>query len=120
MPLFLAVVFGIIDYGWYFYQRYALVAAVRDGVRYGVTFPSATAAAQAKLQASADVSAPGSPITTAITWGPVGGTGTVSADLAPNKFLTLSASTPFKPLVGFVPVPALVQYTMVMLLENQP
>src|ERR1700710_2016900 len=37
MPLFLALVCGVIDYGWYFYQRYALAAAIRDGIRSGLS-----------------------------------------------------------------------------------
>ena len=38
MPIFLAILFGMIDYGWYFYQKFTLTAAIREGVRYGVTF----------------------------------------------------------------------------------
>ena len=120
MPLFLAVVFGIIDYGWYFYQRYALVAAIRDGVRYGVTVSSASAASTAKARANTDLSAAGSPIDpTAITWGPGVNTGATSG-ISPTAVLTLSASFPFKALVGFVPKPSLVKYQMTMLLEIQP
>ncbi|HEY2729206.1 MAG TPA: TadE family protein, partial [Polyangia bacterium] len=71
LPLFLAILFGIIDYGWYFYQRYALVAAIRDGVRYGATFSEASAWNNAKSQAVTDLKVTGSPINYLdVTWGP--------------------------------------------------
>ena len=121
MPLFLAILFGIIDYGWYFYQRYALVAAVRDGVRYGVTFPAASAQSNAKLQAIADLQVAGSPINYLnVTWGPTSpGTSTLTAPAPAMTVMTLSASMPFKPLAGLVPVPATVRYQFTMLLEQQ-
>jgi len=36
-PLFMTVLFGVIEYGWIFYQRFNIANAVRDGVRQGVT-----------------------------------------------------------------------------------
>lgn len=120
LPLFLAVLFGIIDYGWYFYQRYALDAAVRDGTRYGVTFASGLAWSNAKTRATTDMSAAGSPINSAaVTWLPVAASNQISG-IAPSATLTFGAQLPFNPLVGFVPLPTLVQYQMTMLLEIQP
>jgi Flp pilus assembly protein TadG len=120
MPLFLMVLFGIIDYGWYFYQRYALVAAIRDGVRYGATISSASAASAAKTRAITDLSVAGSPIDpSGITWGPGANAGATSGT-APTAILTMSASFPFKAFVGYVPLPSLVTYQMTMLLEIQP
>ena len=122
IPIFLAVLFGIIDYGWYFYQRYALVAAVRDGIRWGVTSatPSSSAWLNAKARATTDLSATGSPINTAsITWLPQSPTSPISG-ISPTEVLTFGASLAFKPLVGFVPLPTTVKYQMVMLLETQP
>ena len=29
LPIFLSLMFGAIDYGWYFYQKYTLAAAVQ-------------------------------------------------------------------------------------------
>jgi hypothetical protein len=120
LPLFLAVLFGIIDYGWYFYQRYALDAAIHDGIRYGVTFASASAWTSAKTQATTDLSATGSPINPAsLTWLPILPTSPVSGTV-PYEVLTFGAQLAFKPLVGFVPLPTTVKCQMVMLLEKQP
>jgi Flp pilus assembly protein TadG len=122
MPLFLALVCGMIDYGWYFYQRYALAAAVRDGIRSGLSVLStatppndswsiAKARAIAVLTQSKTIPSP----VTSVTWGPATGqyTGAV-----PNMALTLSAQYTFVPLIGFVPLPATpMKYAMTMLLE---
>jgi Flp pilus assembly protein TadG len=123
MPLFLAVVCGMIDYGWYFYQRYALAAAIRDGIRNGLSvlstatppndsWSTAKARAIAVLIQSNTIPTP----STSITWGPTAGgqyTGAV-----PNKALTLSAQYTFVPLIGFVPLPTTpMKYSMTMLLE---
>lgn len=120
LPLFLAVLFGIIDYGWYFYERYALVAAIRDGTRHGVTFASGSAWTKAKARTTTDLSAAGSPIDPAsLTWLPVSPTLPTSG-IVPNEVLTFGAQLTFKPLVGFVPLPTTVKYQMTMLLEIQP
>jgi TadE-like protein len=120
LPLFLAVLFGIIDYGWYFYQRYALDAAIREGIRYGVTFASPSAWTKAQTRATTYLSATGSPVNPAsITWLPISPTNPISG-ANPTWVLTFGAQLAFKPLVGFVPLPTLVKYQMVMLLEIQP
>ena len=59
-PLFCALVFGIIDYGYYFYQRFAMAGAIRDGLRTGVTISQSVAspndcATVAKTIAATDV-----------------------------------------------------------------
>jgi Flp pilus assembly protein TadG len=118
LPLFCLVLFGIIDYGWYFYQKFTLASAVRDGVRTGVTvretdnpdcWQTAVIAAKKNLAA-------GSIVPTSVSWGPsVQYNGT-----APTRTLTLSGTYTFTPLVGFVPLPkAAMTYTMTMLLEQQ-
>jgi hypothetical protein len=122
LPVFLAVVFGTIDYGWYYYQRFTLAAAVRDGIRYGVTVAvSQDPWATAQVRAKADLALSGSPINqTTPTWGPSTNQISTMAGPPPNQFLTLSASMPFTPLVGFVPfLPKTMTYQMSMLLEVQ-
>jgi Flp pilus assembly protein TadG len=114
LPLFCALIFGMIDYGWYFYQRFSVVAAVRDGVRVGVTYINANAYAEAKAQVLADFGASNVP-TGSLTWGP----GTPISGSVPNQTLTLSVRLPFTPLVGFVPTPSTLSSSMTMLLELQ-
>ena len=127
MPIFMAVVCGMIDYGWYFYQRYALAAAVRDGIRNGLSARSTTAAlnpappvapndawsiaktrAIAVLTLSNTIPDP----THSVVWG-----GQYSGAV-PTKAVTLSAQYTFVPLIGFVPLPKTpMTYSMTMLLE---
>jgi len=122
LPIFLAVVFGIIDWGWYYYQRFTLAAAVRDGIRYGVTFSIASDPwTQAQTRAVADLSVSGSPINPGVgmTWGP--SSGKISGSAATfQQYLTLSATRNYTPLVGFIPyLPTTMSYQMSMLLEVQ-
>jgi Flp pilus assembly protein TadG len=116
MPIFCAILFGMIDFGWYYYQRFSLTAAIRDGVRYGVTMTTAADLpwTTAKARAIADL-AGGSVPTGGITWGPTVHT----SGSVPTQTMTLTASMPFTPLVGFVPMPATLSSSMTMLLELQ-
>jgi hypothetical protein len=119
LPIFLAVLFGMIDYGWYYYQRFSLVAAIRDGIRYGVTVAPDTACYPAALQrAKDDLSISGSSINPLnVGWGPL--TKTLDGS-TPAEFLTLSGTLTFVPLVGFIPyLPKTIFYQMSMLLEVQ-
>ena len=123
MPLFLAVVTGMIDYGWYFYQRYALAAAIRDGIRSGLSAlstatPPADSWSRAKARAITVLTRTNTiPFpATAVIWGPAAGSQYTGA--SPTKALTLSAQYTFVPLIGFVPLPATpMKYSMTMLLE---
>jgi hypothetical protein len=128
LPIFLAVLFAMIDYGWFFYQRFTLAAAIRDGVRYGVTVPKCAGPPAcpgpasdpwtvARDRAKADLSLSGSPINP----------GNVTWDLSPNysgawpnEFMTLTGTMNFTPLVGFVKVPKTMSFKMSMILEIQP
>jgi Flp pilus assembly protein TadG len=115
LPLFCAVVFGTIDYGWYFYQRFTLAAAIRDGIRYGVTVPLASDPwTTAQTRAAADL-ASGAISSGSVTWGP----SIKYSGAAPIELVTLSGTLTFRPLVGFVPLPSTMSYSMTMLLELQ-
>jgi hypothetical protein len=119
MPIFIAIVFGMIDYGWYFYQKFTLCAAIRGGVRYGVTFkhnptgsPASDAYVEAKNEAKRRCDS-GSVPAASVSWGG-GVTGT-----APIRRLQLTGTYTFTPLVGLVPMPrSSVSYSMTMLLEK--
>ena len=120
-PIFCAVLFGMIDYGWYFYERFSLAAAVRDGLRVGVTVsPSAASpndySTLALARATADLTASGMTV-------PIG-TFTLSTSLTaastPLKTLTMTGSHAFTPLVNFVALPtAGMTYSMTMIFEQQ-
>jgi hypothetical protein len=127
LPIFLAVVFGIIDWGWYYYQRFTLAAAVRDGIRFGVTFALKDDPwTQAQTRAIADLSVSGSPINSGsagLSWGPsaTASPGRIAGDATTyQQYLTLSATYTYTPLVGFIPfLPTSMTYQMSMLLEVQ-
>jgi Flp pilus assembly protein TadG len=118
LPLFCAVLFGIIDYGWFYYQRFTVAAAIRDGLRTGVTVSqsltkpndySTIAIARAENAMKAAGITPEKDMFT-----------TSTSDNYPKKALTLTANYTFKPLVNFVPLPKKAQsYAMTMMFELQ-
>ncbi len=118
LPLFCAVVFGIIDYGWYFYQRMSIAAAIRDGLRTGVTVSQTATSPNdyvtvATTRAKADLV--GSAIDpSAVTWT------TATSSSYPTASLTLSATYTPKALINFVPFPsAPATFSMTMMFELQ-
>jgi Flp pilus assembly protein TadG len=118
LPLFCAIIFGTIDYGWYFYQRFTLAAAVRDGLRTGVAISQDVVspndcASVAKARAAADLSQAG--LNTSLA-----NFSTSTGSAFPTKTLSLTGTYPFTPLVHFVPLPTNgMSYTMTMLFELQ-
>jgi Flp pilus assembly protein TadG len=127
-PIFLAILFGIIDYGYYFYQRFAISAAVRDGVRLGCTYlsttpPSGDAWSIARDRAKFILQQGQILDYTQVGWGPTAGsqyTTVTTANGDAIKLVTLSASYVFKPMIGLVPLPsAPMSYSMTMMLEQE-
>jgi Flp pilus assembly protein TadG len=119
MPIFVAIMCGMIDWSYYFYQRYALSVAVREGIRVGVAVlstnsPDAWTVAQTR---AAYVLTQGKALDpTAVTWGPASGSRYSSAP--PTMTMTLSASVPYVPLIGFVGLGTrTMSYSMTMMLE---
>lgn len=122
-PLFCALLFGTIDYGWYFYQRFALATAVRDGVRLGVTVrPSASSPndpATLAIQRATDVLKVSAGMAT-VPVGTFTASQGVTSGSAPLKTLLLQGSLAFSPLVNFVKLPtAPMKYSMTMMFEQQ-
>jgi hypothetical protein len=117
LPIFVAIMFGMIDYGWYYYQKFTLCAAIRAGVRYGVTFKDDVANgsspyAEAKAEAERRCDPAVLPKTAITFSGEVSGT-------APIKYLRLRGTYTFTPLVGLVRTPnSSVRYEMTMVLEQ--
>ena len=115
VPLFLMILFGIIEYGWMFYQQSNLASAVRDGLRQGVTvsqIASPDPRALAVKVAQADLLAVGIPSSDAVL-------SATYAGASPTKTMTLSVALTYRPLVGFVKTPAQLHYAMTMMLELQ-
>jgi Flp pilus assembly protein TadG len=114
LPVLMAVVFGILEYGWIFYEQFNLAGAVRDGLRQGVTVsqtanPDPKAFAISKAQA--DLQALGMTTGVAVT--------AAYSGASPTKTMTLTADLTYHKLIGFVPTPAHLKYTMTMMLELQ-
>ncbi|HEX3698708.1 MAG TPA: TadE/TadG family type IV pilus assembly protein [Polyangia bacterium] len=115
LPLFVAVLFGVIEYGWVFYQNFSVASAVRDGLRVGVTVAAAATPdpGTTAVKRTQD-------LLTGVGINPAGVTiNAIYNGSTPSKTLTLSATMPYKALIGFVPVPSKIAYSMTMLLELQ-
>lgn len=113
-PVLLAVLLGVIDYGWYFYREMQVVSAVREGARYGAATPR-TNSPDPVAVATARVR------TTLNAYGLSGGTATVTSVLTgvkPDTLLTVTGTLPYVPIAGFVPVPPTMRATMAMRLED--
>ena len=115
LPLLVTVLFGVIEYGWVFYQNFNVASSVRDGLRVGVTValaasPDPKASAIKKTQ----------DLLTGVGINPASVTINATYNGSPpSKTLTLSASMPYKAIIGFVPAPSTIAYSMTMLLELQ-
>jgi Flp pilus assembly protein TadG len=114
-PLFVAVVFGMLEYGWYFFQQFGVATAVREGARAGVTI---------------DQDATPNPITVAKTRtklvldnvGISYAAGTVDAVYGgsyPSRTMSVIVSLTYKPLLNFMPTPKKLSYTLTMMMELQ-
>jgi Flp pilus assembly protein TadG len=118
LPIFCAVVFGLIDYGWYFYERFTLAAAIRDGLRYAVTL-SQTATNPTPLKAATD-RATADMINAGFNVPNGAFSATSNGEASPGTTMTLSGTFTFTPLVNFVPLPTKpMKYQMTMLFEQQ-
>jgi Flp pilus assembly protein TadG len=115
LPVFMAMLLGIVEYGWVFYQEFNVASAVREGVRAGVTVrqsaspdPVATAVART-TRAMQDLGVDITGATIAATY----------TGAAPTRSLNVRMTMPYVRLTGFVPTPANLAYQMTMLLEQQ-
>jgi Flp pilus assembly protein TadG len=115
LPLFLAVMFGMLEYSWYFYQQFGVASAVREGARLGVTIdmdatPDPRAAAKTRTKAVLDT----------VGIGYSGGTvNAVYAGSYPSRTITVNVDLTYKPLLNFVPTPTKLAYKMTMFMELQ-
>lgn len=115
LPLVVMLVFGMVEYGWVFYQQFNVASAVRQGVRKGVTVAmvaSPDPLAQAKTATESALAAagidPSLASTTAAYSGPPG-----------SVLMTVASSVPYQPIIGLLPAPGHVLYSMTMMMEQQ-
>lgn len=119
LPLFLLLLLGAIDWGWYFVLRETTLNAVREGARIGsVQDDAAEATAAAQVAVASYLAGTGLRAHPATV-----GLGTVTVGGAPVTVLQVSlAGYPAGSITGFAPtrVPATLTATAVMRLEVQP
>ena len=114
LPVIMALLLGVLDYGWYFFQQSAALNAVKDACRVGVSVGEgqdpAARAEQVALQIVEDTGL-GRP-------GDMKVTGVVET-LGGARALRVTLDMPFVPLAGLVPAPSRIRSSRVMLLERQ-
>jgi Flp pilus assembly protein TadG len=113
LPILLAIITAVMEYGWLFLQQANLSAAVRDGARVGSMTAQADgpgAAVETRVRAAmTTLSLPGTAATVT----------TAQSVAAPAEVLTVTVSMTYTPLIGLVPTPANLNARMSMLLEDQ-
>jgi Flp pilus assembly protein TadG len=106
LPLFVALLFGTIDYAWYLYQKFTLASAVQSGVRAALAVketdnPDAWQAAVDAAKAALGQSGAIAPLS--VSFGPAAALRYTG--VRPTRALTLTGQFTFTPLVGLVPMP---------------
>jgi Flp pilus assembly protein TadG len=115
LTAFTALFFGIMDWGWMFYQRSNVMEAVLEACREGVTVsqsatPGPTSVATSTVEE----------ILTEYGFDPDDADILVTTEgSTPDEVLVVSVSVPFDPLLGLVPVPEDLGVEMSMYLELQ-
>jgi len=115
LPVFLALLSGIVDFGWVFFQQTNLQAAVREGARMGA-MTATTATTDPRAVATLRVGAALTEYSLDIDGGKVTA---VYAGSSPNLLLSVSATVPFRPLIGLTPTPETLTSSLTMLVEQQ-
>lgn len=111
-PLFLWMVTGVIDYGWFFVIRADADSAVHDGARVGaMTLKKDDPAAAATTVVQSRFQANGYAVVPTVT--------SVLGGASPDAYITVSATVEVEPLVGLVPCPSTISAKAVMRLEDQ-
>jgi hypothetical protein len=111
LPLLLVVLFGIIEYGWYFSKELSALNLVRDAARVGATADVAVAPTEASEYALARWSGAGLSGVPSVTVNQQG--------VPPQRMLTLEVSGPHEALTGLIPVPDTVGGALTMRMEDQ-
>lgn len=118
LPVFTAILFAVMEYGWIFYQQSNVVAATRDALRVAVTIPKSESPApdaaadeqvRAKLTQFGYTSDQLDAATITVTYN----------GATPSETLTLEVTMPYEPIIGLVSVPNAISCSMTMRLELQ-
>ena len=118
LPVFCALIFGIIEYGWIFFQQANVITAVREGARHGVTLdkngsPTPDDAAVDRVKTTLRGAGYSDSMVDAAT------IGATYDGASPEETLTVSANVPYQPLIGIIPTPGTIHGEMTMILELQ-
>lgn len=112
-PIAVAVLAGIIDYGWLFFQQEAIESATREGARRGsVSIRAENPVPRAELATRQALDRNGINPETADVRASLEG-------LWPDERITVDTTVPFTPLFGIVPVPVQLRARLSMRLEAQ-
>jgi hypothetical protein len=118
LPLFVAILFGIVDYGWYYYQKFTLAATVQAGVRSVLSVPEDLDPwTEAQTYIMAHIGS-GGIAPASLGWAPAAGSR--YSGIKPNRTMLMTVTYTFTPLVGLVPLPnPNLSYTTTMTLDAQ-
>ncbi len=118
LPVVMAVLAGILEYGWFLFQLSNVVHALRDGTRIGVSVPRSDAAGPG-ARAEAHTRAVLDGLGVACTGG-----GCVVKSVIESAgdaaVLTTTVSVDYDPIVGLLPAPPLLQGSFTMMLQDAP
>ena len=118
LPIVMAILAGILEYGWYLLQLSNVVHALRDGTRIGVTVPIDDAEGptlRAEAHARSVLDGLGVPCTE-------GGGCWVNATIGPSgdiTTLTMAIEVDYTPIVGLLPAPSQLHGTFTMMMQEQ-
>lgn len=115
LPVMMALVSGVADYGWFFHQQSTVNTIARDATRRGSLGTAQAAAATA--QSSGCSALNGARLATGLA-ADCGQVVTAVTGASPDAVLSVTVSVPFRPLVGLVPLPATVAANLSMRVEG--
>ena len=116
LPVFVALLLGIVDFGWFFFHEVTIANAAREGARTGVTHAPGDAedgitAAVARAREYLETSGVSCGETCSVVATDVG--------TSPELLLEVTIQYPYTPLVGFIPTPAQIEARSSMRYEVQ-
>ncbi|MEN0063995.1 MAG: TadE family protein [Myxococcota bacterium] len=111
LPVIMAIIAGVVDFGEYLHRTQTLVHASSDGARAGAKsedrpLTAARTAAQTAWDTAGGAGAPEFTVTL--------------AGSAPNQRVVVAASMAYEPYFGLVPTPETIDYSCTFRLDHQP
>lgn len=110
-PVLLLLVMGTFDYSWYFLQRQMVLASAQVGSRAG----SQTKLSELPESAAAEAA---EEALTANYFGPIPSGTSVTASVVDGRMVRVDIDLPYRPLTGYLPVPADITVASQMLIED--